>query len=293
MKRALDAGARCVLVLGMAGMVCLGAAPSAQAGTSTVKNPTASFDTPGTKQVTLTVCSGPLNVCSSVTKDVVVLDPMPVVISASAALLSAEVGQLVPLVGTGRGKPPLNYSWQVIPPTAPAFTLSGATAWWDTTGMAPGVYQLVMTITNGFGTAVSPTSSVILLPEQVSDFYSLSPCRVYDSRSGAGTPLASGVATVISMAPCGIPSDAHAVAGNLTIVGPTGTGSVVLYPGNYPVPVTNTITFNPGMVRANGVVMPLASDGSATLSVYPTVANNGTVHVVLDVSGYFKPAVVP
>jgi PKD repeat protein len=289
-KRALDAGARCVLVLGITGMVCLGAVPSAQAGTSSVKNPTVVFDTPGTKQVTLTACSGPLNVCSTVTKSVVVLDPAPVVLSASAALLSAEVGQLVPLVGTGRGKPPLNYTWRVTPPAAPAFTLAGATAWWDTTGMAPGVYQVAMTITNSAGTAVSPTSNVILLAEQPSGFYTLaSPCRVYDSRSGAGTPLASGTAALINMAPCGIPADAHAVAGNLTIVGPTGTGNVVLYPGNYPVPVTNTINFKPGAVRANGVVMPLASDGSATLSVYPTVANNGSVHVILDVSGYFKP----
>jgi PKD repeat protein len=274
-------------------MVCLGAAPSAQAGTSTAKNPTVVFDSPGTKQVTLTVCSAPLNVCSTVTKNVVVLDPMPAVISASAALLSAEVGQIVPLVGTGKGKPPLNYSWKVTPPAAPSFTLSGATAWWDTTGMAPGIYQVAMTITNSFGTALSPTSSVILLPERPTDFYTMTPCRVYDSRSGAGAPLASGVATLISMASCGIPADAHAVAGNLTIVGPTGAGSVVLYPGNYPVPVTNSITFNPGMVRANGVVMTLASDGSATLSVYPTVANNGTVHVVLDVSGYFKPSLLP
>jgi PKD repeat protein len=279
-----------VLVLGITGVVCLGAAPSAQAGTSSVKNPTVVFATPGTQQVTLTVCSGPLNLCSTVTKNVVVLDPAPVVTSASAALLSAEVGQLVPLVGTGKGKPPLNYTWQVTPPTAPSFTLSGATAWWDTTGMAPGTYQVAMTISNSAGTAVSPTSSVILLAERPSGFYSLpSPCRVYDSRSGAGTPLVSGVATVVSMAACGIPSDAHAVAGNLTIVSPTGTGNVVLYPGNYPVPVTNTINFKPGAVRANGVVMPLASDGSATLSVYPTVANNGTVHVILDVSGYFKP----
>jgi PKD repeat protein len=272
-------------------MVCLGAAPSAQAGTSTVQNPTAVFDSPGTKQVTLTVCY--FRNCSSITKNVVVLDPTPVVISASATVLSAEVGQLVQLVGTGKGKPPLTYTWRVTPPTAPAFTLSGATTWWDTRGMAPGSYQVAMTITNSAGTAVSPPSNVILLPEQASDFYTLAPCRVYDSRSGAGTPLASGVAKLISLAACGIPSDAHAVAGNLTIVGPTGPGNVTLYPGNYPVPATSTIDFNAGAARANGVVMPLASDGSAMLSVYPSVANNGTVHVILDVSGYFKPAVVP
>ena len=35
----------------------------------------------------------------------------------------------------------------------------------------------------------------------------------------------------------------------------------------------------------------MASDGSGTLALFTTVAGSGSVHVVLDVSGYFAASV--
>lgn len=225
--------------------------------------------------------------CNSITQAVQVLDPVPAVISASATGLTAEVGQLVQLVGTGRGKPPLTYTWQVIPLTAPVVNLPGATAWWDTTGYAPGLYQVKMTIANSYGTATSALSTVALLPAQGSKFYTVTPCRAYDSRSA--TALAAGLVRTISVTACGIPADAQAVAGNLTVVSPSGPGALALFPGNYPVPGTSTINFVTNAVRANSVVMPMASDGTGTLNLFASLSNNGTVQVIFDVSGYFKP----
>jgi PKD repeat protein len=275
---------RGAVVLGLAGSLCFGAASAVQAASSTAANPTVVFATPGSKQVTLTPCNGAA--CSSITQSVQVLEPMPFVISASATGLTAEVGQLVQLVGTGRGKPPLTFTWQVIPLVGPAVNLPGATAWWNTTGYPPGVYQLKMTIANSFGTATSAFSTVALLPEQGSSFYTVTPCRAYDSRSA--TALAGGLVRTISVTSCGIPADARSVAGNLTVVSPTGPGALALFPGNYPVPGTTTVNFAANAVRANSVVMTLASDGTGTLNLFASLSNTGNVHVLFDVSGYFK-----
>lgn len=284
MKRALGRRVRCAVVLGLA-WLCLGAASAVgAAGTSTAANPTVVFATPGSKQVTLTPCNGAA--CSSITQTVQVLDPMPSVISASATGLTAEVGQLVKLVGSGLGKPPLTYTWQVIPLVSPVLNLPGATAWWDTTGFTPGTYQVRMTIANSSGTATSALSNVILLPAKGSDFYTVVPCRAYDSRTA--TALAAGLIRTISVASCGVPADAQAVAGNLTVVGPSGPGALSLFPGNYPVPGTSTVNFATNAIRANSVVMPLASDGTRTLNLLAALSNNGTLQVIFDVSGYFK-----
>jgi hypothetical protein len=264
----------------------LGTVPTVTAATSTAPNPTVVFATPGNKQVSLQVCN--VLGCTTSTQTVVVLDPAPSVISASATAVTAEVGQLVELIGTGRGRPPLTYTWQVLPPLAPIVNLPGATAWWDTTGYAPGVYTMKMSISNSAGTAVSPLSTVALLPAQGSDFYTVTPCRVYDSRDS--TALTSGVQRTISVTACGIPADARAVAGNLTIISPTGPGVVSLFPGNYPVPGTSTVNFAAGATRANSVVMPMASDATGTLSLMASLSNSGTVQVVFDVSGYFRPS---
>jgi hypothetical protein len=245
------------------------------------------FTTPGSKQVSLTACNGAT--CSTASQSLLVLDPKPVVTGSAVSTATAEVGQLVHFTGTGTGKPPLSYLWQVTPLTAPAFTVSGASAWWDTTGLSPGAYAVGLGISNTAGSASSPLAAVVLTAASPTDFYTISPCRAYDSRSGAA--LVSGSSTVINVvaSACGIPTNARVVVGNLTVVSPSGQGFVSVYPGNYPQPATATATFVGGVVLANSVILPLATDGSGTLSIALLVGNNGSSHVVLDVTGYFLP----
>ena len=290
MNRDIRAGIRCVLVLTVTGAaLCFSAAPAAWAGTSTLQNPSVVFTTPGTKQVSLTACNGTL--CSSSNQNVAVLDPTPAITGALVSVTAAEVGQLVHLTGTGTGRPPLSFLWQVTPATVPGFTIAGASPWWDTTGLSPGIYTVGLSLSNGPGMTVSlPSVSVVTLSAATpTDFYTISPCRAYDSRSGSA--LASGSNTVINVlaSACGIPSNARVVVGNLTVVSPTGQGFITVYPGNYPQPLAATENFNSGAILANSVVLPLATDGSGTLDVSLLVGNNGNAHVVLDVSGYFAP----
>jgi len=274
-------------VLAVAAALCFGAAPAAWAGTSFLQNPSVVFTTPGTKQVSLTACNGAL--CSNSNQNVVVLDPNPAITIALVSVTAAEVGQLVHLSGAGTGRPPLSFLWQVTPLTVPGFTIAGASPWWDTTGLPPGAYTVGLRLSNGSGTVVSLPSAVILSAATPTDFYTINPCRAYDSRSGAA--LASGSNTAINMVAsgCGIPSNARVVVGNLTVVSPTGQGYVTVYPGNYPQPLVATENFNSGAILANSVVLPLATDGSGTLNVSLLVGNNGTAHIVLDVAGYFAP----
>jgi len=273
-------------MLGMLWISSWVAPPAAWASTSTEPNPTVAFSTPGTKLVNLTVCAGAA--CDSLNQNVVVLDPLPAVTSAGALLSFVEAGQLVRLDGSGTGKPPLDFSWRVTPLTAPAFTVSGNPAWWDTTGMVSGLYTVALTISNTAGSAVSLPFLVTVQEPRAAELYTVSPCRAYDSRTGLALASGSSRTLGISASGCGIPADARAVVLNVTAVTPTGVGYATLYPGNYPQPATSTINFAAGVTRANAAVMGLATDASGTVNLSIFVANGGSTHFVVDVTGYFQ-----
>ena len=144
-------------------MLAFGAVRAAHAGTSTAQNPTFTFDSPGVKQVTLTVCK-PVG-CSSVTKEVTVLDPSPAVASASALPPTVVKGELVELASAGTGKPPLTFTWRVVAAGgATVATLDGPTAEWNTATAAPGAYTVRLEVTNSSGSATSQLLPVVVLP---------------------------------------------------------------------------------------------------------------------------------
>jgi hypothetical protein len=118
----------------------------------------------------------------------------------------------------------------------------------------------------------------------------LTPCRIADTRKAPG-PL-GGPALVAGSTRnfpvsgvCGIPSSAKAVAINLTVVNPTGPGYLVVFPAGAPLPLTSTINFRAGIVRANNAMILLGTSGQ--LSVFCGMAS-GSTNFVLDVSGYFE-----
>lgn len=120
-----------------------------------------------------------------------------------------------------------------------------------------------------------------------SDYYTVTPCRALDTRSAS--PLSSGVegfATIHDV--CGVPDTAVAVAVNVTVIGATGAGNLKVYPGDVEPPTASAMNFQAGVTRANNAMLPLAYDGSGTLGFLATVAGGGTVHVIVDVVGYFE-----
>jgi hypothetical protein len=136
-------------------------------------------------------------------------------------------------------------------------------------------------------------------------FYSLTPCRIVDSRL-AGTVVGTygGVLTSGNencypiQGNCGVPVGAKAVTLNVTAVAPTNQGRLTVYPCGIVTPLVSTINFPPGTTAlANGAIVPLSSGASCPrftpltcdLAVMPfVVPGNGQVHFVLDVTGYFK-----
>ncbi len=120
-------------------------------------------------------------------------------------------------------------------------------------------------------------------------FYTLTPCRIVDTRDPAGPlagpSLASAASRVFAlMGACGIPASARAVSVNVTIVRPAAAGHLTFYPGDASPALTSTINFPAGVVRANNAILPLSAAGE--LGVSNGAA--GAVELVIDVNGYFQ-----
>lgn len=274
----------------LAAAVALPLAPAAWAGTSILQSPATTFSTPGVKQVSVQVCNA--KGCSTATKSVTVLDPKPAITGATRSPGIVEAGRLVLLSGAGTGKPPLVSSWKVkAAGGATLLSLPGSTLWWDTAGLPPGSYTLSFQMQNVAGTAVSDLPlTVAVAPEM--DFYTVTPCRTFDSRLGL-VPMLSGNARAVAVTAggCGIPAGARAVAANVTVINPSGAGYAAVYPGNYPQPGVSTINFGTGETRSNNGVLALSTDGTGVLTALLAVTgSNGNAHMTIDVTGYFLPA---
>jgi hypothetical protein len=120
-------------------------------------------------------------------------------------------------------------------------------------------------------------------------FYTVTPCRVVDTRGGApiGGPVLQAQETrVLPVAGhCGIPADAKAVSLNVTATEPTLQGHVRLFPAGEAPPNISTVNYVAGLTRANNATGILNADGD--LAVFVSQAS-GTVHLVVDVNGYYR-----
>jgi hypothetical protein len=124
-------------------------------------------------------------------------------------------------------------------------------------------------------------------PLQGLSFFSLSPCRVFDTRPTS--PLASGVTSLFEIGTlCGIPVSAKAVAVNVTVTGPTGDGHVTLFAAGLPVPEVSTINFSAGQTRSNNAILSVTEDGIGSIEARSFIAGDGHVDLILDVTGYFE-----
>jgi hypothetical protein len=139
------------------------------------------------------------------------------------------------------------------------------------------------------------TAHVAELPAGAFDFYTLSPCRLVDTRlpdGPLGGPVLQGnaerVFTIVvdGTGACGVPSTARALLTNVTVVAPADGGSLQVYSPDGGPPVTSVVSFSAGQVLANNAIFGLARDGTGRVTVKPGLP--GTVHVVIDVSGYFQ-----
>jgi hypothetical protein len=125
------------------------------------------------------------------------------------------------------------------------------------------------------------------------DLFTITPCRLVDTRNAAGSTNPIGGPAVSNgesrdfalVGNCTIPSGTVALSVNVTVVGATAPGDLTFSPGCQPLPVT-TINFNAGETRANNAVLSLSSSGVLTGTAQ--LSGPGTVNVIIDVNGYFQ-----
>jgi hypothetical protein len=121
-----------------------------------------------------------------------------------------------------------------------------------------------------------------------STFVGIAPVRLLDSRFNIGTtgPFTSSVPKSVDIAGrMGIPNDAVAITGNLTVVGQQAAGYASLTPLPNANPATSTINFPLGDNRANNITSPLSNAGGVSLTYKATPGKQ--THFILDVTGYF------
>jgi len=123
-------------------------------------------------------------------------------------------------------------------------------------------------------------------------FYPITPCRLVDTRNppglNGGPALAAGAVRNFQVTQlCGVPMTAQAAALNLTMVGPTQDGFLVVWPYNTGQPYTSNINATGGTPAiANGCLVGLTT-GSLNISA-TFGAGAGTTNVVVDITGYYQ-----
>jgi hypothetical protein len=122
-------------------------------------------------------------------------------------------------------------------------------------------------------------------------FNTLDPARILDSRFDVGLAGAFAAKTARSLQVTGrggVPSGAVAIAGILTVVTQTAGGFAAVAPSIDASTSFSNLNFPVGDARANGVTVPLASDGKLEL-IYVAAAGR-TAQLLLDVTGYYLGA---
>ena len=146
----------------------------------------------------------------------------------------------------------------------------------------------------GIAAAVSAHEGepVVMGPPPPTGFYTVSPCRLIDTRNAAGARGGPALAAASTRSfpvsgACNIPATATSVSVNVAAVGPATAGYLTVYRGaSATAPLVSTVNFAAGVTRANNAIVALAVDGTGTIDVKNGSA--GTVHFVLDVNGYVE-----
>lgn len=120
--------------------------------------------------------------------------------------------------------------------------------------------------------------------------FTIAPCRLVDTRGpngslGGPSLIANQTRTLTLAGSCNIPANASALSVNITIVGASAPGFVILYAGGTPQPAVSNLNFSAGKVRANNAIVTLGALGDVTVFLGQ---GSGNAHVIIDVNGYLQ-----
>ena len=194
---------------------------------------------------------------------------------------------------------PQTVSLTAAPPDAP-WTVSGAPSWIAITSATSGAGSATISYTAAANTSNNARSGSLTIAglnfpiTQAAatttaglGFYSVTPCRVVDTRNGNGPfggPIMSAGSTrsfAIPSSACGIPSTAQAYSLNITVVPPAALGYLTAWPAGQAQPYVSTLNSSNGAIIANAAIVPAGTGGSISIYV------SDTTHVIIDINGYF------
>ena len=113
-------------------------------------------------------------------------------------------------------------------------------------------------------------------------FYSLTPCRVYDSRSNNGQPFQGIKHINVVGSQCGPPATAQGYVFNATVVPQPRLGYLTLWPDPQQQPQASTLNAYDGFVTSNMAIVPNVNGTTDAFA-------SDTTHLIMDISGYFAP----
>lgn len=113
-------------------------------------------------------------------------------------------------------------------------------------------------------------------------FYTVTPCRVFDSRTKTPPSVNGTLSVNLTGGACGVPTSAQAFVLNVTVVPIGSLGFLTLWPHGQTQPGVSTLNALDGALTSNMAIVP-TTDG--LINIYTT----NPAYVILDISGYFAP----
>jgi hypothetical protein len=142
---------------------------------------------------------------------------------------------------------------------------------------------------SGVGIVMADASADTILNPPDRNFFTISPCRLLDTRDGggptSGAPIGCGFDRAFTATgTCGVPSSAKAIAVNVLVTGASAQGNLRIFGAGAPAPVVSVLNYLAGSNTGNNAIVSLSSAGQFGVRCSPT----GSTHVIVDVSGYFE-----
>lgn len=163
---------------------------------------------------------------------------------------------------------------------ASSFTVASSTSIAATSPPGtPGTVDVRVTTPYGTSAAISADEYTYVL----SAYTPLSPTRLLDTRTNGDT-LGPGGSLNLTVVGGSVPSDATAVAINVTVTDTTAPSYLSVYPAGEPQPLVSNLNWSGGETVPNLVIVPVGSGGEITF-----YNDQGRADVVVDLEGYFAP----
>jgi uncharacterized protein (DUF1501 family) len=112
--------------------------------------------------------------------------------------------------------------------------------------------------------------------------YASSPRRLMDTRDASAKVGPDSTMQLKVTDVAGVPSGAKAVVLNVTVVDPTETSFLTVYPMGQPLPTASNLNFTPGSTVPNQVIATVGQDGK--ICIYN---HSGQTHIIADLIGWY------